>query len=61
MTRRENIEATVKDLVADFLYYDRKEDENLPSEAIQEAIDAGEISEAEIAALFASELRAGLG
>ena len=61
MSRRENIEAAVKDLVADFLYYDRKEDEDLPRGAIQEAIDAGEISEAEIAALFASELHANLG
>jgi len=48
MTRREQIQATVSDLVAKFLYYDRKEDEDLPRGAIEEAIKAGEITEQEI-------------
>lgn len=61
MTRREIIENTVKDLVADLLFYDRKEDEELPNEAIQAAIEAGEITENEIAATFAAALHEGLG
>lgn len=61
MNRREIIEANVKTLVARFLYYDRKEDEDLPRDAIQEAIEAGEISAHDIASLFSSELHARLG
>lgn len=56
-TRRQKIEAVIEDLVSHFLYYDRKEDEELPRGAIEEAIEAGEISKDEIAALFAAELR----
>lgn len=57
---RETILNTVNDLVSDFLYYDRKEDEDLPRDAIQDAIKAGEITEAEIVAAFADALRKGL-
>jgi hypothetical protein len=60
MSRRETIEATVKDLVAELLYYGRKEDEDLPRGAIQEAIGAGEITTAEIVDIFAKELAAQL-
>lgn len=60
-TRRENIEATITDMVTDFLYYDRKEDEELPREAIEESIAAGEISVKEIVELFERHLKAGLG
>lgn len=60
-TRREHIEANVDDLITDFLYYDRKEDETLPVGAIEEAVKAGEITAEEIVARFASRLRAGLG
>jgi len=55
-TRREWIENTVKDLVADLLYYDRKEDEDLPRGAIEEAVSAGEITKAEIVELFSQQL-----
>lgn len=54
-TRRDEIEATVTGMVADFLYYDR-EDESLPVGAIEEAIKANEISAAEIAILFRDAL-----
>jgi len=50
--RRKNIENTVEDLVSNFLYYDRKEDEDLPRGAIEEAVAAGEITVDEIVALF---------
>ena len=50
------INATIKDAVADFLYYDRKEDEELPVGEIEAAIDAGEITVDQIARLFHEEL-----
>ncbi len=60
MTRKETIEAVVKDLVSAFLYYDRKEDEDLPKGQIQEAIKNGEISMDEIVELFKGTLSEGL-
>jgi hypothetical protein len=57
-TRRELIMATTKDLISDFLFYDRKEDEDLPSGAIEDAIASGEISVDEIVAVFKEELEA---
>jgi hypothetical protein len=58
--RRKIIEATVEDLAANFLCYDREEDEELPRGAIEEAIWAGEITRREIVELFASELEANI-
>lgn len=55
-TRRERIINTTKDLMSDFLYYDRKEDENLPRGAIEEAVAAGEISIPEIMRLIEADL-----
>ena len=60
-TRRKTILATVSDLVSDFLYYDRKEDDDLSRGDIEAAIKAGEITAAEIIEKFAKSLRAGLG
>ena len=57
---KENILATVADLVGSFLYYDRKEDEELPRGAIQEAIKNGAITTDEILAKFKEELMEGL-
>lgn len=59
-TRRDLIIATVRDAVSDLLYYDRKEDADLPRGAIQEAIAAGEISVDEIVGLFRSEVQSGV-
>ena len=59
-TRANNIRNTISDMVANFLYYDRKEDESLPRGAIQEAVAAGEITVEDIVFAFESELRAGL-
>lgn len=56
-TRRYYILAAVSDLVADLLYYDRKEDEDLPRGAINEAVAAGEITWDEIIAEFAKNLK----
>jgi hypothetical protein len=57
---RENIENNIKDLVSGFLYYDRKEDEELPRGAIEQAVKDRVISVEEMAALFKSELEKGL-
>lgn len=51
-TRREYIESTIDDLVGSFLYYDRKEDEELPRGEIEEAVKAGEITSEEIVKRF---------
>lgn len=59
-SRREHIMATIEDLVADFLYYDRKEDEDLPVGEIELAIEAGEISFDEIVDTFRAQLSIGM-
>lgn len=56
MTRREIIKNTVSDLVLNFLSYDRKEDEDLPRGAIEDAVAKGEITKEEIVQLFSDEL-----
>lgn len=55
--RKEVILGVVSDLVADFMYYDRKEDDCLPRGAIEKAIEVGAITEDEIIEKFASEIR----
>lgn len=60
-SRVEAIHATVDELVSDFLYYGRKEDEILPQGQIEEAIAAGEITVDDIVARFAQKVREGLG
>ena len=57
-SRRDTILATVSDLVTNFVYYDRKEDEDLPEGQIEAAIDAGELSIDEIVERFRSDLTA---
>jgi hypothetical protein len=46
----------VSDLVSNFLYYDRKEDEELPRGAIENAIFNEEISVEEMVIRFRNEL-----
>lgn len=58
--RKETLLDEISDLVSKFLYYDRKEDEELPRGAIEEMIEEGEITVDEIIDAFASELREGL-
>lgn len=60
MTKKELILANVKDLISSFLYYDRKEDEDLGVGDIQEAINNGEITKEEILQKFEDELNKGL-
>lgn len=56
--RRQHIEVAAKDLIGSFMYYDRKEDDDLPRGAIEEAIDAGDITIEEILWIFETGLRA---
>lgn len=55
------IENTIEDLVSVFLYYDRKEDEDLPRGAIEKAIKDGLITKEQIIKKFSESLNKGLG
>lgn len=55
-TRREQIMDVVNDAVRDLMFYDRKQDEDVPVGAIQEAIDAGEITLDEIVERFREQM-----
>jgi len=48
---------SVSDLVSDFLYYDRKEDEELPVDKIEELVKDGVITVDEIIDKFTKELK----
>ena len=56
MSRRESIINTVKDLASAFMYYDRKEDEELPVGEIESAINNNEITVDEIVGVFKTEI-----
>lgn len=53
---RDLVYGTVCDLVADLLYYDRKEDEDLPRGKIEELVERGTVSERDIIGWFKDEL-----
>ena len=57
---KEAIFHTIIDLVGDFLYYDRKKDEELPLGAIQEAINNKDVTAEQIADLFRETLLSAL-
>lgn len=59
-TIRQHILNEISDVVSRLLYYDRREDEDLPLGAIDDAVAAGVVSEEEIVAAFAAALRRGL-
>jgi hypothetical protein len=56
--RRDLVLGTVEDLVSSLLYYDRKEDEDLPVGEIEKSVLAGEVTVDEIVAEFARHIRA---
>ena len=58
--RADRIRATITDMVSDLLYYNRKEDEDLPRGAIEDAISSGEVSLDEMVELFRRELIKGI-
>ena len=51
---------TIDDLVSDFLYYDRGEDEDLPRGDIEKAIASGLVTVDEITAHFRKSLESNL-
>lgn len=53
--------ATVVDLVSKFLYYDRKEDEDISPDLIKEMFAQGEVTVDEVIEKFRSCLCRGLG
>jgi len=59
-SRREHILATVDDAVSDLLYYDRKEDEDLPRGSIEDAVADHEISVDEMVETFRAALIKGI-
>ena len=52
---------TISDLCTNFLYYDRKEDENLPLGEIERAVKSGEITVEEMVEAFRKELQKTFG
>ena len=53
----EEIKNTVEDLVTGFVYYDRKEDEDLSVEDLNKSIDTGETTVKEIVSVFKQALK----
>jgi len=51
------IENAVEDLVSNLMYYDRKEDEDLPRGKIEEMVEQGLISYDIISEIFKRELK----
>jgi hypothetical protein len=60
MNKREVILNTITDLVSDFLYYDRKEDEELGVGQIEAALQLHQITIPDIVDHFKGELIKGL-
>lgn len=57
----QQIKSVATDLMTDFLYYDRKEDYELPRGEIEREIKLGNITVEEILAIFEKELRSSIG
>ena len=55
-TRRQHIIDRLTDGITDLLYYDRKEDMDLPRGAIEEAVRKREITVEEIITIWSAEL-----
>lgn len=57
---KEYVNDVIGDMIADFLYYDRKEDDILPQGKIDEMVEAGEITVDEMVEVFRFHLTEGL-
>jgi hypothetical protein len=57
MIVKQTILDTIDDLCSNFLYYDRKEDEDLTMELLNKAVEDGEITVKEMVDKFESCLR----
>ena len=58
MTKKELFLASVRDAVGRLFFYDRKEDGELTIEDVNELIESGEITLAEIVEVFEDEIAA---
>jgi len=54
---KENIINTIKDLCSNFLYYDRKEDDDLSEDDLIQAVEDGTVTIEEMVAEFENQLR----
>jgi hypothetical protein len=54
--KKQHIKDVISDLVSDFAYYDRKEDEDLSMEDLNEAVKNGVITVDEMVSEFRSHL-----
>lgn len=60
MIDKDRLDDLISDAIADFLYYDRKEDEDFPPGLIDEAVIDGELTVSELADMFRKHLEEGL-
>jgi hypothetical protein len=60
MATRTEILNTLDDMVANFLYYDRKEDDRLPVGAIERAIKKGKLTVDDLVTKFRESMEQGL-
>lgn len=60
MASKEAVLGRVQDLVSDLLWYDRKEDEELPRDAIEQMVKRGELTVEEMVSAFEEALREGV-
>jgi len=58
---KQTILNTIEDLVSNFVYYDRKEDEDLSQEDLEQAVKTGVITVDEIIEKFAEKIKNSLG
>lgn len=57
----DDIDGYIEDMISNFLYYDRKEDCQLPVGAIEEAVKSGELTIDEMVECFRKHLTEGVG
>lgn len=60
-TKKELALGSIDDLVADFAYYDRKDDDELSVDDMVDLIKSGELTQKEIIARFADAVEKWLG
>ena len=56
MSKKQLILDSVKDLVSDLMFYDRKEDEDLSVKDIEESFKSGEVTISEVVEIFRIQL-----
>ena len=57
MSKKQHMLDIIEDLITDYLYYDRQEDEDLSFEEVEELVKSGEITAHEISECFDKDIR----